>query len=222
MKTKTVLIWSMALSLGALALGLLLAPRFPEQMAIHWNELGEPDGYGSNFMGLWFMPIMTIGLTLLLLGIPQIDPLKKNIEKFQKEYNTFIFLFVIFFVYTHVLTLLFNLGMHLNILTMMIPAFGGFFYYIGVLMEKAKRNYFIGIRTPWTLADDDVWNQTHRIGAKGFKISGVLTILGVVFQGLAIWFMIVPILLVSIYTIGYSYFAYRKLHPNNGNEIKPS
>ncbi|MDX9851424.1 MAG: SdpI family protein [Anaerolineaceae bacterium] len=221
MKTKTVLIWSMLLSLAALALGLILAPRFPDQMAIHWNEQGQADGYGSQFMGLWFMPLMTIGLTLLLLGIPQIDPLKKNIEKFQKEYNTFILLFVIFFIYIHALTLLFNLGIRFDLLAMMVPAFGGFFYYIGVLMEKARRNYFIGIRTPWTLADEDVWNQTHRIGAKGFKISGVLTILGVVFQSLAIWFMIVPIMLVSVYTIVYSFFAYRKLHPNNGNEIKP-
>jgi len=222
MKTKTVLIWSMVLSLAALALGLILAPRFPDQMAIHWNELGQPDGYGSHFMGLWFTPLISIGLTLLLLGFPQIDPLKKNIEKFRKEYNTFILLFVIFLVYMHVLTLLQNLGIHFNLLALLVPVFGGFFYYIGVLMEKAKRNYFIGIRTPWTLADDDVWDQTHRLGAKGFKISAVLTLLGVVFQNLAIWFLLVPLMLVSVYTIVYSYFAYKKLHPNNGNEVKPS
>ena len=107
MKTKTVLIWSIVISLAVLALGLILSPQFPDQMAIHWNELGEPDGYGSQFMGLWFLPILTIGLALLTLGIPQIDPLKKNIEKFKKEYNTFILLFVVFFAYMHVLTLLF-------------------------------------------------------------------------------------------------------------------
>lgn len=221
MKTKTVLIWSIGISLAVLALGLILSPQFADQMAIHWNEQGEADGYGSRFMGLWFMPLVTIALTFLTLGIPQIDPLKKNIEKFQKEYNTFILLFVVFFAYMHVLTLLFNLGMRFDLLALMVPAFGGFFYYIGVMMEKAKRNYFIGIRTPWTLADDDVWNQTHRVGAKGFKISGVVAILGVVFQNLAIWFMIGPVMLVSIYTVVYSYFAYRKLHPNNGDEINP-
>lgn len=218
MKARTVLIWTIVLVLAALAIGLILEPRFSDPMAVHWNEKGEADGYGSRFMGLWFLPLMTIGLTLLLLGIPLIDPLKKNIEQFRKEYYTFILLFVVFFVYLHVISLLFNLGLRFNMFAMMIPAFGGFFYYIGVMMEKAKRNYFIGFRTPWTLADDEVWDETHRVGAKGFKISGVLTLIGVVFPSIAIWVMMVPLLIVSIYTIVYSYVIYRRKHPNmNGN-----
>ena len=221
MKTKTVLIWSFILSLAALAVGLILSPRFPDPMAIHWDAHGQPNGYGSHFMGLWFVPLLVIGLVLLLMAIPHIDPLKKNIEKFRKEYNTFVFIFVIFFVYIYLLSLVLNLGLHFNLFTWMVPAIGGFFYYIGILMGKAKRNYFIGIRTPWTLADEDVWNQTHRVGSIAFKISGVVTILGVVFQNFAIWFVIVPALLASVYPIVYSYVAYRKLHPNDDNEIKP-
>jgi uncharacterized membrane protein len=127
-------------------------------------------------------------------------------------------LFVIFFFYLHVISLLFNLGLRFNMFALMIPAFGGFFYYIGIMMEKAKRNYFIGVRTPWTLADEEVWDETHRIGAKGFKLSGVITLVGVVFPSIAIWAMIVPLLIVSVYTVVYSYVAYRQKHPNmNGN-----
>lgn len=218
MKAKQVMIWSLILTGVVVVLGLLLSPRFPENMAIHWNELGEADGYGSRFMGIWFLPLLTLGLTLLLLGIPQIDPLKKNIEKFRSEYNLFILMFVIFFVYLQLITLLFNLGWQFNLLALLVPAFGGFFYYIGVMMEKAKRNYFIGIRTPWTLANEDVWNETHRVGAKGFKVSGVLALLGVVIPDYAIWIMMVPLLLVSIFTVVYSYFVFRKLQPEiNGN-----
>ena len=218
MKARTVLIWTIVLALAALAIGLILEPRFSDPMAVHWNEMGEADGYGSRFMGLWFLPLMTIGLTLLLLGIPQIDPLKKNIEQFRKEYYTFILLFVVFFVYLHVISLLFNLGLRFNMFAMMIPAFGGFFYYIGIMMEKAKRNYFIGVRTPWTLADDEVWDETHRVGAKGFKLSGGLTLVGVVFPSIAIWTMMVPLFVVSFYTIVYSYVVYQRKHMNmNGN-----
>lgn len=221
MKAKTVLIWTMVLTVVVIALGLVLLPRFPENIAIHWNELGEADGYGSTFMGIWFLPLMTIGIVLLLLGIPKIDPLRKNIETFRNEYNLFILLFVIFFVYLQVLTLIFNLGYRFNMLVLMLPAFGGFFYYIGALMEKAKRNYFIGIRTPWTLADDQVWDETHRVGAKGFKFSGILTVLGVFFPSLAIWFMMVPLMVVAIFTVVYSYVVYRRYHPNhNGNGMK--
>jgi len=217
MKARTVLFWTIILSIAAIGLGLALEPRFPEQMAIHWNEQGVADGYGSRFMGIWFLPLMTIGLTLLLLGIPRIDPLKKNIDQFKKEYYTFILLFVFFFIYLHGISLLFNLGVQFNLLTVMIPAFAGFFYYIGVMMEKAKRNYFIGVRTPWTLADDEVWNETHRVGAKGFKIGGVITLLGVVFPSLAIWLMMVPLLVVSVFIVVYSYVVFRRLHPN-GNQ----
>jgi len=217
MKARTVLIWTIILSLAAIGVGLVLEPRFPEQMAVHWNEQGVADGYGSRFMGIWFLPLMTIGLTLLLLGIPRIDPLKKNIDQFKKEYYTFILLFVFFFIYLHGISLLFNLGVQFNLLTVMIPAFAGFFYYIGVMMEKAKRNYFIGVRTPWTLADDEVWNETHRVGAKGFKIGGVITLLGVVFPSLAIWLMMVPLLVVSVFIVVYSYVVFRRLHPN-GNQ----
>jgi len=217
MKARTVLIWTIILSLAAIGVGLVLEPRFPEQMAVHWNEQGVADGYGSRFMGIWFLPLMTIGLTLLLLGIPRIDPLKKNIDQFKKEYYTFILLFVFFFIYLHGISLLFNLGVQFNLLTVMIPAFAGFFYYIGVMMEKAKRNYFIGVRTPWTLADDEVWNETHRVGAKGFKIGGVITLLGVVFPSVAIWLMMVPLLVVSVFIVVYSYVVFRRLHPN-GNQ----
>lgn len=217
MKARTVLFWTIILSIAAIGLGLALEPRFPEQMAVHWNEQGVADGYGSRFMGIWFLPLMTIGLTLLLLGIPRIDPLKKNIDQFKKEYYTFILLFVFFFIYLHGISLLFNLGVQFNLLTVMIPAFAGFFYYIGVMMEKAKRNYFIGVRTPWTLADDEVWNETHRVGAKGFKIGGVITLLGVVFPSLAIWLMMVPLLVVSVFIVVYSYVVFRRLHPN-GNQ----
>jgi len=218
MKTKQVLIWTLILVIGVIVVGVALSSQFTDPMAVHWNAQGEADGYGSRFMGIWFLPLITIGLSLLLLGIPAIDPLRKNIEKFRKEYNLFILLFVIFFAYLQVISLLYNLGWQFNLLALLTPAFGGFFYYIGVMLAKAKRNYFIGIRTPWTLAHEDVWNETHRVGAMGFKISGVLTIFGVVVPNCAIWFMMVPLLLVAFGTVIYSYFVYRKLHPeNNGS-----
>jgi len=215
MKTKQVIIWTLILVIGVIVVGVALSSQFTDPMAVHWNAQGEADGYGSRFMGIWFLPLVTIGLSLLLLGIPTIDPLRKNIEKFRNEYNLFILLFVIFFVYLQVISLLYNLGWQFNLLALLTPAFGGFFYYIGVMLAKAKRNYFIGIRTPWTLAHEDVWNETHRVGAMGFKMSGVLTIFGVVFPNYVIWFMMIPLLLVAFGTIVYSYFVYRKFHPEN-------
>ncbi len=215
MKAKTVIIWAIIITLIMVAIGLILEPRLPNPMAIHWDENGQPNGYGSHFLGLWLVPLMTVGLTLLLLGVPYIDPLKKNIDKFRKEYYTFILFFVFFFFYLHVVSLLYNLGVRINMVSLMIPGFAAFFYYIGVMMGKAKRNYFIGVRTPWTLADDEVWDQTHQIGGKGFQLSAILTLLGVFFPSAAIWVMLIPVMVVSVFTIVYSYVIYRKKHPMN-------
>lgn len=212
MKAKTVLIWVIVLAVGALVLGLALEPRFGDQIAIHWDEQGVADGYGSRFMGLFFMPIIIVGLSLLLLGIPQIDPLKKNIDKFRNEYYVFILIFAAYFAFLHVLTLLYNVGLKFNMLAMMIPAMAGLYYYLGVMLGKAKQNYFIGIRTPWTLQDEDVWNETHVVGSKGFKLAAILALFGVVFPSLAIWFLMIPLLVAAFYTVIYSYVAYRRKH----------
>jgi uncharacterized membrane protein len=90
------------------------------------------------------------------------------------------------------------------------PAFATLFYYSGVLIENAKRNWFIGIRTPWTLSSDRVWDKTHKIGGKLFKIAGIVALAAVFFETAAIFFIIVPVIIVSIYTVVYSYLEYQK------------
>ena len=90
----------------------------------------------------------------------------------------------------------------------MLPALGLLFIFMGQLISKAKRNFFIGIRTPWTLSSDTVWNQTHRVGGKLFMAAGVLALLGAFFPDAAIWFVMLPIFGVTIFTMVYSYFLY--------------
>jgi uncharacterized membrane protein len=93
---------------------------------------------------------------------------------------------------------------------LMIPFMGILFYYSGVLIENSKRNWFIGIKTPWTLSSEAVWNETHKIGGKLFKIAGIIAIFGIFFLKYALFFILVPIILSSIYTIIYSYLQYKK------------
>ena len=93
---------------------------------------------------------------------------------------------------------------------MLVPAFGILFYYCGVLVEKAEKNWFIGIRTPWTLSSDSVWKKTHVLGGKLFKASGLVALLGIFFKDWAFFLAIVPAIFLSIYTILYSYFEYQK------------
>ncbi|HNP79469.1 MAG TPA: SdpI family protein [Candidatus Pacearchaeota archaeon] len=182
----------------------------PDQMASHWNIEGQVDGYVSRNFGIFFLPSFLLILALILLFVPQIDPLKKNIDKFKDDYEMFIVWFAVFFFYVYVLTLFWNMGISFNMNTALMPALGFFFFYVGVLIEKAKRNYFIGIRTPWTLASDKVWDKTHKLGSKLFKLTGLLVVVSALFPQYSFLFVFVPIIFISLFLIIYSYNEFRK------------
>jgi uncharacterized membrane protein len=182
----------------------------PERVASHWDSQGQVNGYMPRFWGAFLVPIISLGLALLFILIPKIDPLKSNIEKFRNYFDWFIVIFLLFMLYVHMLTILWNLGARFNMLQLMIPAMGLLFFYMGLLLQKAKRNWFIGIRTPWTLSSDNVWDKTHRLGAKLYMLAGIIALLGVLLPKIAIWLVIVPVITASIYTIAYSYFEYKK------------
>ncbi len=192
-------------------IGIYLYPQMPASMASHWNAQGIVDGYMSKFWGLFLMPIVSFGLFLLFIAIPRIDPLKQNIQKFRKYFDIFIVIITAFLLYMYLLTILWSLGFAFIMIMMMVPAFAILFYYAGILIENAKRNWFIGIRTPWTLSNEKVWNKTHKLGGVLFKISGIITLFGMLFPYYAILFVIMPTITVAIYTFVYSYFEYKKI-----------
>ena len=190
--------------------GLYFYPQLPDQMASHWNAKGEVDGYMTKFWGTFLMPLIMIFMLFLFLLIPRIDPLKKNIEKFRKYYDGFILVFLFFFLYIYLLTLFHNMGCQFNMGQLMLPAMGFLLYYCGILIKNAKRNWFIGIRTPWTLSSDRVWNKTHRLGAILYKIAGIIALVGILFPNYILWILFVPLIGFSIFLIFYSYFEYKK------------
>jgi uncharacterized membrane protein len=215
MKSKTVIIINGLLAMLVLGFGLMMQSRYSQPMAIHWGSGGQADGYGSNFTGIWLIPITVIGLSLLFLAIPTIDPLKENISKFIGEYNLFILMFALFMLYIQMLALAYNLDWINNLNPYIMPAMGIFMIFVGQLVSKARRNYFIGIRTPWTLQDERVWDETHKQGGLAFKISGAIALLGIFFPKASLWFLMIPLILTTTYTIVLSYILYRKHHPTS-------
>jgi uncharacterized membrane protein len=191
-------------------IGIYYYPQMPEKLASHWNAQGQVDGYMSKFWGLFLMPIISVGLLLLFILIPRIDPLKSNIQQFREYYDGFVVLIMVFLFYLYLLTIFWNSGYTFNMITFLSPAFAILFYYSGILIENARRNWFIGIRTPWTLSSDKVWDKTHKIGGRLFKIAGILSLLAIFFESYAIYIIIVPVIIVTIYTVLYSYFEYQK------------
>lgn len=206
-KSKVIIFLIILLSF---AIAVYLYPKMPARMASHWNFQGNVDGYMPKFWGLFLMPFISVIIVLLLIFLPKIDPLKANIEKFRKYFDGFIILMMLFLLYIYLLSIYWNLGGRFNMGRLMAPALAILFYYCGVLIEKAKRNWFIGIRTPWTLSSDRVWDKTHRLGGKLFKIAGVIALLGIFFPNSGFYLVLIPVIATSFYAIVYSYFEYQK------------
>lgn len=216
MKTKTTIIISSVIILLSLLAGVLLWNQLPESMASHWNEQDQVNGYVSKFWGVFLMPMITSIMLFMFLIIPNIDPLKANIEQFREYFNTFIALITIFMAYIYGLTLAWNLGYHnFQMSTAMLPALGLLFVFTGVMISRARRNFFIGIRTPWTLSSENVWNETHRLGGKLYITAGLLTLMGLFFQKYAFWLMMISIIGASLISVIFSYWLYQKERKQN-------
>lgn len=212
MSTRTTTILVLLMIVGATLAGLLLWNRLPEQMASHWNISDQVDGYVSRFWGVFMLPLISLGMFLLFLVIPNIDPLKANIAQFREAFNLFITLITGFMLYIHALILLWSLGYTIfEMSSAILPAMGLLFIFISSMLRKSKRNFFIGIRTPWTLSSDKVWDETHRLGAVLFMFSGALAFIGPFFGGITgFWLFFTPLICSVIFLVIYSYILYRR------------
>ena len=206
------LTWGITLALvsAAFMISLAAAPHLPELIATHWDAAGEVDGYASRLTALYLMPAILLVVAVLLLMIPQVDPLRANIQVFRKEYNLLVVLIVVFLLYVHGLTVVWGLGARFQMNRALTPALGLLFFFIGALLSKSRRNYMIGIRTPWTLASDSVWEKTHRLGGLLFKIAGLLALPGILFADQAFLLLVAPALAISLILVVYSYLVYRQ------------
>lgn len=211
MKNRTMLFVSLGLVLLSFALSLVLMGFLPERLASHWNMYGQADGYSGRLSGQYLMPTIQLAVLLLMIAIPSLDPLKKNIAQFRGTYNGLVVVMAGFLTYLHILTLLWNLGMSMNMNALMAPAFALMLYAAGVLLGKAQQNYMIGIRTPWTLANRQVWDDTHRVGGLVFKVCAGVCLLGVLFPGAVVYLMVGPILLSTLGLMVYSYIRFVQL-----------
>jgi len=193
-----------------LALTIVVYPTVPEKVVSHWNAAGQADGSMPKFWGLGLIPIIMIAMVGLFAVLPRIDPYKKNYEKFRDYYEGFILLFILFMLAVQAQIILWSIGYQISPNLTFPFLIGSLFIYIGFLLGHAEQNWFVGIRTPWTLSSETVWKKTHELGGKLFKIAGIISFFGVLAGEFAMWFILVPVLAVALYTVLYSYFEFQK------------
>lgn len=166
--------WPHWVILGALfAASAVVWNRVPAQMPTHWNIRGEVDGYGGRLEGLLLLPMIALGVYLMLLLLPRLDPGRANYASFAGPYAVIRIAMLALMLSIHALVIATALGYEVNAGRWIPVGVGALFVVLGNVMGKVRPNYFVGIRTPWTLASARSWEKTHRVGGRLFVLAGI-------------------------------------------------
>ncbi|HEV8702926.1 MAG TPA: DUF1648 domain-containing protein [Candidatus Polarisedimenticolia bacterium] len=208
--TRVYYVVSAALVAAALGASLVFYPQLPETIPMHWDLNGQVDGYGPKAVALFLMPALMVGMIGLFRILQWLSPRHFEVDSFRATYLYIMVLVVAFFAYVHgaiVWSARSDAADPVRIL------FGGIFLllaFLGNVLGRVRRNFWIGVRTPWTLASERVWNDTHRLAARLFFAVGLLgavaVFLGVPFVAALVVFstgILVPVV--------YSLVLYKRL-----------
>jgi uncharacterized membrane protein len=209
---------------AALLASAMVYPRLPERIATHW-ELSPhppgteptPDGWSSRIWGAWALPIFMLGMWALIQILPRIDPRGANYAKFGGAFEAIIVSVMLFMLALHVVVLRAALGYPVQMQRIMPIGIGVLLIVIGNLLPRARPNWFVGIRTPWTLSSDRVWEKTHRFGGRVFVAGGLLiTIAALFWVGAAHVVLMAVISLCAASVLIYSYLEWKREQPASG------
>lgn len=191
---------------------------FPERVPTHWNFRGQIDAYSNKAFAAFFFPLLIFGMYLLFLAIPYIDPKKDHYIQFSKVYHIFKGAIIVLLSLIYFYAGLAGLGYNLPINYVVPPAIGLLFIVLGNYMAKIKSNWFFGIRTPWTISSEEVWQKTHRLGGKLFILAGLFLIFGSLLSAEVFWIgFLIFVIVASLVPIVYSYLLYRKIEKNKSS-----
>jgi uncharacterized membrane protein len=193
-----------------LLLTVLTYPLLPDRIILHWGMGGTPDGYGSRLTGVLLMQLIQFMILGIYYVIPRIDPQRK-VKTSSKYFSSIINLILVFFLFLNGVFIAQNLGYSFNMNTVILPAFGFLMFFLGDIIPKTELNWFVGIRTPWTLSNEEVWRSTHERAGLLFKVSGVISVLSLLVPKYSFWVFMLSVLLTTVYLMVFSYTEHLRL-----------
>lgn len=183
----------------------------PERVPVHWNISGEVDRYGSRFAVLVLVPLTMLFMWGLLRFLPRIDPLRANYARFAGTYEIIIDSVMAMMLVIHLAVLLGASGAPDSVTLVVRAAVGAMFIVMGNVMPRTRQNWFVGVRTPWTLASERVWERTHRLAGYLFVALGVVVILTIpLAPQIGIPILAAGVAAVAAASVVYSYLEWRK------------
>jgi uncharacterized membrane protein len=203
--------WLGPLVLGAsLVFAVVVFPSLPARIPSHWNVHGQVDGWMPRWPGAVLMPLVGVGIWLLLFGLRRIDPRKAHYERFDETYWIFLNVLSVYFALFTVLTLGAALGWPIDMGRAVLLTVAVLFIALGNYLPRIRSNWWMGIRTPWTLESEEVWRKTHRLGGRLFVIGGLVAAVGALLPApVQMWVAVAGLMLAGFIPVVYSYFAYR-------------
>jgi uncharacterized membrane protein len=199
-----------ALLITCLLVTAILYPHLPARVPSHWNAHGEVDSYAAK----WTLFVMNPGIMLGMLGIfavlPWLSPRHFEVDTFRSTYLYIMLVILTCLTYFHGLLLWAAVSGQVGITKAVMGGVCLLFALLGNVLGKVRRNFYVGIRTPWTIADERVWNATHRLGAKTFVLGGLVALI-LSFAGAVFWVPVAALLAAAFAPVVYSLVYYKQL-----------
>lgn len=182
------------------------------QIPHHWNIHGEPDRFGSLKFALIYPPVVMAGILLLLTFLKHFEPRKENLEESKKAKGWIGLAVSLMLALIAGANLGLGMGYEVPMLRLIMVAIFVLFVVVGNFLSKTRSNFFIGIRTPWTLSSDENWRKTHHLGGRLFMLAGILGLL-ISFalpHHMLVWLMLGLILPAALFPIIYSWYLWHQ------------
>lgn len=201
---------ALALIVAAFGLAAWFYPRLPDPVPVHWNASGEVDGTAAKPWGVLFLPLMMIAQWLIFEAIVRFSPRGFRLEAARDVVGILAVATIGLLLLVFAAQVLMASGRNVSLETFLGPGIGLLLIVLGNYLGKVPKNFFIGMRTPWTLASDEVWYRTHRFAAPLFVIAGLILVLAMPF-GAPYWLLPATVLPAAIAPLIYSFVVYRRL-----------
>ena len=204
---KTLIIASIVTILPIL-IGLLVWDRLPDVMATHFGMDNEANGWSSKAFAVFGLPLFLLAMEWIAAVVTSQDPRRQNISP--KMFTLVLWIIPMVSVVCGAAIYTYNLGMKVDISFFAMLFTGLLFIVIGNYLPKARQNYTIGIKIPWTLADEENWNRTHRAAGHLWVAGGILMVLAALTGFSSIRWFFVILTVMTIVPCVYSYWMYAR------------
>jgi uncharacterized membrane protein len=208
--TRKYYLAGIALIAAVVAATLLAYPHLPTTVPMHWDAHGHVNGWGPRWSLFVIDPGIMVGILLLFSVLPWLSPKQFEVDTFRSTYLYIMVAILALMAYTHALILAASLSWVVDASRAVMGGVSLLVALVGNVLGKVRRNFFVGVRTPWTIANEHVWNATHRFAAKTFVAAG-LAGLAFAIAGAPFWLSMAAILTGALAPVVYSLVLYKQL-----------